>query len=154
MEHLSTEVEHLQEGLKKEEQASADLRVTLTSKEEKRREVEVNFAEEKKQVAKSMEEAISSFKSLEEQKNIKVAFTQAAFKKKFKLCQAKVVENFLKLDLDFLAGESFEDEVKLPTAKADLPDAVVELAESIPMPFDEPVSIEAIPSSSTAPLEV
>ncbi|EHA8587489.1 hypothetical protein COCNU_scaffold002416G000020 [Cocos nucifera] len=69
---LLVEVEHPQEALKKEELVSPDLRATLTLKEEKRKEAEINFAEEKRQVAKAMEDAVSSFKSSEEQKKIKM----------------------------------------------------------------------------------
>ncbi|EHA8588619.1 hypothetical protein COCNU_scaffold005970G000010 [Cocos nucifera] len=45
--HLSTEVRHLQEVLKKE-QISADLRVALILEEGRRKEVEMNFVEEKR----------------------------------------------------------------------------------------------------------
>ncbi|KAG1338530.1 hypothetical protein COCNU_04G008360 [Cocos nucifera] len=78
--HLLAKVGRLQEVLQREERTSANLRVVLTLKEKRREEVEINSTEEKK---RAREEAISFFKSSEELREIKMAFAQEAFIKRF-----------------------------------------------------------------------
>ncbi|KAG1327668.1 hypothetical protein COCNU_01G016020 [Cocos nucifera] len=74
----STEVGHLQEVLKKEEQVSAILKTTLALEEEKRKKAEV-------EVGTKGERAIKSFRSSKEMEDIKVVFAQEAFDKGFEL---------------------------------------------------------------------
>ncbi|EHA8589503.1 hypothetical protein COCNU_scaffold010320G000020 [Cocos nucifera] len=80
----------------------AGLKTALTLEEEKRKKIEVKIIEERRQVAKAVEQAILSFKSLEKLKNIKVVFAQEAFVKGFDLCQKKVAKRFLELNFGFL----------------------------------------------------
>ncbi|KAG1358662.1 hypothetical protein COCNU_08G001080 [Cocos nucifera] len=82
---LSTEVGHLQELLMREELAMVGLKAMLTSEEEKRKEDEVKIAGEGEQIIEATEKDISSFKSSEEIKNIKVTFAQETFVKGFDL---------------------------------------------------------------------
>ncbi|EHA8589502.1 hypothetical protein COCNU_scaffold010320G000010 [Cocos nucifera] len=120
--HLSTEVGHLQETLKRKEQAMAGLKTALTLEEEKRKKTEVKIIEERRQVAKAVEQAILSFKSLEKLKNIKVESS--------------------KDEVELPAGRVDLSEAKPITA---------EPAERTPTPAEEPTPTEATPSSSTAP---
>ena len=62
------------------------MKAALTSEEEKRKEVEVKIVEERKRTVEAEKRAISSFKSLEKLKNMKVAFAQEAFGKGFDIC--------------------------------------------------------------------
>ena len=65
-----------------------------------------------------------------------------------------VAKKFPKLKLSFLVGESSKDEVELPMAEADLPNATIEPTELVPMLTEESTLTMATQSSSIAPLEV
>ncbi|KAG1360541.1 hypothetical protein COCNU_09G000040 [Cocos nucifera] len=149
--HLSTEVGYLQEALKREEQMSVDLRAALALEEERKKEVEMNFAKKKR---RAMEEAISTFKSLEEFRDIKVAFTQRAFIKGYDLCQSRVVKKFPELELGFLSGEPSKDKTKFSSSKAAIPDAATDPAMSTSTIAKGATLADVAPSSSCPPTKV
>ena len=102
----------------------------MALEEGRRKEVELNFTKEKRQ---AMEEAIFTFKSSKELRDIKVAFTQEAYIKGYNLCQLRVAKKFLKLKLDFWSGKSSEDEIELSLSEATILDAAADPTMSAPL---------------------
>ncbi|EHA8586232.1 hypothetical protein COCNU_scaffold000110G000100 [Cocos nucifera] len=98
VEHLkethSAKVEYLQEALKRDKQASVELKAALALEEKKRKKAKAKIVEERRRVAKAEGQAILSFKSLKELEGIKVEFTQVAFGKGFNFCQKKLLRSF------------------------------------------------------------
>ncbi|EHA8586463.1 hypothetical protein COCNU_scaffold000425G000010 [Cocos nucifera] len=97
-----------------------EVKAALVLKEEKRKKAKVEIIKERKWTAKAEERAILAFKSSKELDGIKIEFAHEAFGKGFDLCKKKIVEKFPGLDLGFLLGDSFDDEVG-PSTGTDLP---------------------------------
>ena len=98
----AAEVGHLQEALRRVEEALARLKVALTLSEDKRKKVE-------EEVNTESEKAIEAFKSSKAMEDIKIAFAQEAFLEGFEICMRRVTKNFSKVDLNLLTNEPSDE---------------------------------------------
>ncbi|KAG1347995.1 hypothetical protein COCNU_06G018240 [Cocos nucifera] len=126
------------ESLKKEEQTLVGLKAALALEEERRKKVEADITELKEQVSRQISEAkvqaVEEFKFSSEMRDSNVKFNQEAFIKGFKLCEDRMANKFLELDLSFLIEGASDEEAGPSTTVADLPLAEPTIEE--PGPID------------------
>ena len=126
----------------------------LALEEKRKRKVEAEIVEKKRQILEAKEQVVQDFKASKELEDIKIDFAQEAFIRDFELCQRNVAEKFSKLDLNFLAGDSSNEEAEPSIAGADFPTTKPSAAIS-KAAHELEITDDALTSSFTAPpLEV